>query len=183
MKRPSSRHKASFRPIIIGVNAAEDVIRNCLARTEPGGGYMHFPNDRDAGYFAQLTSERLVTKQVGTTRYRIWELPSGRANEALDCRVYAYAALAGLLHFGLKLNQRAETIEAERPMMVSPANATPAVTAATRSPLTEEERRRSRLSRLSGWKGPNAPVTLPPSSQVGPTVTIVGERPRSRWLA
>ncbi|MFT3968543.1 MAG: hypothetical protein QM690_21965, partial [Sphingobium sp.] len=34
----------------------------------------------------------------------VWECPKGRANEALDCRVYAYAALSGLLQLGMKLN-------------------------------------------------------------------------------
>ncbi|WP_269453888.1 terminase gpA endonuclease subunit, partial [Paraburkholderia tropica] len=69
-KRPSSRTKATFRPVIIGVNAAKDVIRERLRRdpddadgvlTYPAG-YMHFPSDRDINYFAQLISERSVTK-------------------------------------------------------------------------------------------------------------------------
>lgn len=111
-KRPSARNKASFRPVIIGVNAAKDVIRNRLHLTEPGPGYMHFPADRDINYFAQLVSERLVTKTIGGQRFRVWEQPPGRANEALDCRVYAYAALCGLLHLGLKLNKRADDVAA-----------------------------------------------------------------------
>jgi phage terminase large subunit GpA-like protein len=36
----------------------------------------------------------------------------GRANEALDCRVYAYAALHGLMHMGLKLNRVADEVGA-----------------------------------------------------------------------
>lgn len=107
VKRPSSRTKATFRPVILGVNAAKDVIRTRLHIAEPGPGYMHFPADRDINYFAQLVSERLVVKSLAGQRFRVWELPPGRANEALDCRVYAYAALCGLLHFGLKLNRRA----------------------------------------------------------------------------
>jgi phage terminase large subunit GpA-like protein len=73
---------------------------------------MHFPTERDINYFAQLTSERSVRKTSGGQHYRMWELPPGRANEALDCRVYAYAALCGLLHLGLKLNKRAEEVNA-----------------------------------------------------------------------
>lgn len=111
-KRPSSRNKASFRPVIIGVNAAKDVIRARLHLEQAGPGYMHFPSDRDINYFAQLTSERLVTKQTNGQRFRVWELPPGRANEALDCRVYGYAALCGLLYFGLKLNRRAAEVTA-----------------------------------------------------------------------
>lgn len=111
-KTPSRRNKSSFRPVIIGVNAAKDSIRYRLHQTEKGPGYMHFPTDRDINYFAQLTSERSVSKTSGGQRYRMWELPPGRANEALDCRVYAYAALCGLLHLGLKLNKRADEVNA-----------------------------------------------------------------------
>ena len=111
-KRPTAKTKASFRPVIIGVNAAKDVIRSRLHLEEPGPGYMHFPADRDVNYFAQLVAERSVTKAVGGKRFRVWELPAGRANEALDMRVYAYAALCGLLHFGLGLNRRADEVQA-----------------------------------------------------------------------
>jgi len=109
-KKPSSRNKSSFRPVILGVNAAKDSIRSRLHIEQAGPGYMHFPADRDVNYFAQLTSERSVRKTSGGQHYRVWELPPGRANEALDCRVYAYAALCGLLHLGLKLNKRADEL-------------------------------------------------------------------------
>ena len=72
---------------------------------------MHFPADRDINYYAQLTAERIVVKEAAGHKFRVWELPNGKANEALDCRVYAYGALCGLLHFGLKLNQRATLAE------------------------------------------------------------------------
>lgn len=110
VKKPSRRTKASFRPVILGVNAAKDTIRNRLHVENPGAGYMHFPSDRDIGYFEQLTSERSVVKVVSGQKFRVWELPPGRANEALDCRVYAYGALCGLTHLGLKLNKRADDI-------------------------------------------------------------------------
>lgn len=111
-KKPSMRSKATYRPIILGVNAAKDTIRQRLLLESPAPGYMHFPVDRDIGYYQQLTAERLVIKETGGKRYRVWELPAGRANEALDCRVYAYGALCGLLHFGLQLNRRAEHVAA-----------------------------------------------------------------------
>lgn len=111
IKKPSRKTKASFRPVILGVNAAKDTIRNRLHVEEPGPGFMHFPHDRDIGYFEQLTSERSVVKVTNGQKYRVWELPSGRANEALDCRVYAYAALCGLTHLGMKLNRRADQVE------------------------------------------------------------------------
>jgi terminase, large subunit len=124
-KRPSARNKASFRPVIIGVNAAKDVIRDRLHAEKPGPGYMHFPSDRDINYFAQLIAERSVVKTTGGQRFRVWELAPGRANEALDCRVYAYAALCGLLHFGMRLNSWADKIAGEEvkiePVITIPA--------------------------------------------------------------
>lgn len=113
IKRPTTRSKKSFRPVILGVNAAKDVIFARLGRTSPGPGYMHFPASLDVNHYAQLTAERSVTKVAsGGQKYRVWEPIAGRANEALDCAVYAYAALCGLVHMGLKLNRRAEEVGA-----------------------------------------------------------------------
>lgn len=69
-KKPSSRSKASFKPIIIGVNAAKDTIRGRLHIESPAPGeasasYMHFPADRDLNYFSQLLAERSVLKVSG----------------------------------------------------------------------------------------------------------------------
>lgn len=110
-KKPTNRTKKSFKPIILGVNSAKDQIRRRLHLDVTGPGYMHFPSDRDIGYFQQLLAERLMTRKIGADTYRVWELPAGKANEALDCRVYAYAALCGLNHMGLKLNNLCERLE------------------------------------------------------------------------
>lgn len=114
-KRPSSRNKQAFRPVILGVNAAKDTIRHRLTLERPGPGisspgYSHFNTDRDINYFAQLISERLVVKEVAGNKFRVWELPAGKANEASDCRVYAYGALCGLIHLGLKLNLHTDEV-------------------------------------------------------------------------
>ncbi len=165
-KRPSRKNKASFRPIIIGVNTAKDLIRSRLRQEPPDpgmpqAGYMHFPM-RDIGYFAQLVSERSVTKRVGATVFRVWELPSGRSNEALDCRVYAYAALHGLLHRGLMLNRVAAAVsegrahspvstievpiaaEAVSPLPVVVEEPLAPIQAAASAPVTRPAPRRSR---------------------------------------
>lgn len=86
-----------YRPVIIGTNAAKDSISGRLQVEQAGPGCMHFPADRDANYFAQLTGERLVLKKRGGKQYRVWEAKRNQAHEALDCRVYAYAALWGLM--------------------------------------------------------------------------------------
>lgn len=142
-KKPSARSKASFRPVIIGVNAAKDAIRARLHIEVPGPGYMHFPADRDMNYFAQLIAERLAVKNIGGKRVRVWEELPGRRNEALDCRVYAYAALCGLQHFGLKLHR----LIAEQP-------ADPVATPADPSPAEA------------------APLAAPRAAPAGPTVTV-----------
>jgi phage terminase large subunit GpA-like protein len=166
-KRPSSRTKATFRPVIIGVNAAKDVIRDRLRREpeEDNGvvsypaGYMHFPSDRDINYFAQLIAERSVTKIANGQKFRVWELPPGRANEALDIRVYGYAALCGLMHMGLKLNRRVEQVQADPSQLVEPAPVEPVVTeisvvrpARPDGPVIKQEApaKKTRLRRLAG---------------------------------
>ena len=50
------------------------------------------PIDRDPEWFHQLTAERLITRFVRGFPVREWKKTRDR-NEALDCRVYAYAAL------------------------------------------------------------------------------------------
>ena len=58
-------------------------------------GYCHFPPDYGRKYFDQLTAEvRKIEKQKNGVASKVWyELPPGRRNEALDCRVYAMAGV------------------------------------------------------------------------------------------
>ena len=110
--RPSAANRAKFKPVIVGTNAAKDVIRWRLGLEQPGPGYMHFHAKRDLGWYTQLVAERLLSKVVAGRRFTIWDLPKGRANEALDCRVYAYAALLGLAQRGMKLNAVTDAVSA-----------------------------------------------------------------------
>ena len=104
--KPTSRKRAQYRPVMIGTNAAKDTIRSRLGLMEPGPGFCHFHARRELGWYEQLLSERLIVKITAGKRFTVWDCPKGKANEALDCRVYAYAALQGLIHFGLRLNER-----------------------------------------------------------------------------
>jgi phage terminase large subunit GpA-like protein len=106
--KPTNRTRAQFKPIVIGTNAAKDTVRARLSLTEPGPGYCHFHAKRELGWYEQLISERLSLKIVSGKRYTVWECPKGKANEAADVRVYAYAALQGLIHFGMRLNDVTE---------------------------------------------------------------------------
>lgn len=113
--RKAKRQKTdSQRPVIIGTNAAKDTISARLTISAPGPGYMHFPATWDRVRFDQLTAERLTMKRIAGRQFRVWQARNDRTNEALDCRVYAYAGLCGLMHRGLKLNATADDVGADR---------------------------------------------------------------------
>ncbi len=81
----------------IGVDTIKDVLYGRLKRvTEPGPGYVHFDANTDEGWLEQLTSETVVYRIVQGRRVRQWKpKSSGVRQEALDCAVYAYAAMVG----------------------------------------------------------------------------------------
>jgi phage terminase large subunit GpA-like protein len=75
------------------VDTIKDAIHCRLRSSDPGPGYCHFPFSYELEYFKQLTSEQVRTKLIKGHPARYWFLPAGRRNEALDRRVYAFAAL------------------------------------------------------------------------------------------
>jgi phage terminase large subunit GpA-like protein len=145
-KAKNRKYRAGYRPIILGVSAAKEAIRQRLLIQEPGPGYCHFPMDRSDAWFSQLTSERLMIERKAGVTTRKWVLPKDKANEALDCRVYAYAALWGLYHVRrLRLERQAlmlaETSE-PAPPPVPVASSLP-VPAAQQRPQAPQRVRRS----------------------------------------
>lgn len=76
----------------VGVDDAKSLIYARLQSENPGPGYCHFPLARDAEYFEQLTAEKQITKFYKGFPRKEWVKTRPR-NEALDCRVYAFAAL------------------------------------------------------------------------------------------
>ena len=76
----------------IGVDDAKGTVYARLKMVDPGPGYCHFPLARDTEYFEQLTAEKLITRFYRGQPRKEW-IKSRERNEALDCRVYAYAAL------------------------------------------------------------------------------------------
>ncbi|NWG25336.1 MAG: phage terminase large subunit family protein, partial [Pseudorhodoplanes sp.] len=106
--------------------AAKDALFARLRLTEPGPGMLHFPMERDAEFFRQLTAERVVTRLERGRPIRLWQpRREGEHNEALDTTVYAMAALHGLISMGLRLNEEADAIGAV-PGKGAPAPARPA---------------------------------------------------------
>jgi phage terminase large subunit GpA-like protein len=88
---------------MVGVDAAKTALYDRLKIGEVGPGYCHFPIGRDQEYFDQLTAERKFTRYHNGYPKQEWRKPPAARNEALDCRVYAYAALQALYASGLKL--------------------------------------------------------------------------------
>jgi len=88
--------KKNRRPVdlyIVGVDQVKDLVYSRLGLEEVGPGYCHFPLKHSLEYFKQLTAEKKLTRYVKGRRKREWVKPEGQRNEALDCRVYAYAAM------------------------------------------------------------------------------------------
>ncbi|HQU04213.1 MAG TPA: phage terminase large subunit family protein [Acidocella sp.] len=86
-------YKAGAEVYPVGVDTIKSVIYGRLKFNQPGPGYWHFHGDLTKDYFDQLTAEKLITKYVRGFPQREWVKKSGARNEALDCEVYAYAAL------------------------------------------------------------------------------------------
>jgi len=79
----------------VGTDEAKTRIYSRLRRDEGEPAFCHFPIGRgyDDRYFDQLTSNIRQTRYArGFPEFR-WVKPSGKRDEALDCRVYAYAAV------------------------------------------------------------------------------------------
>lgn len=97
-KERKKKWRAGYRAVILGVNSGKESIRQKLLVEEPGPSYCHFPTERTESWFEQLTSEELSVEKKAGVSIRKWTLKHGRKNEALDARVYSYAALKGLEH-------------------------------------------------------------------------------------
>ena len=149
-----------YKPVMLGVNSGKEAVRQKFLIDEVGPGYAHFPVGRSEPYFDQLTAEDLVTVKKDGVNIKKWVPKRGRANEALDCRVYAYAALQGLyavrkLNLGkiaaLIESMHLETNRAALKATLSedlPATATPAEAAqapAKPKPVVPARVRRSRF--------------------------------------
>lgn len=87
------------RLLSVGTNRIKGVIYD-RAAYEPSqdarAGFMHFPSSYRDEWFEQLLSEVSSPLFKNGVRLRIFKLPPGRRNEALDMRVYAIAALRAL---------------------------------------------------------------------------------------
>jgi len=85
----------------LGTDTIKTTLFGRLRHNQQAGG-LHFGMAADADYFKQVTSERQALRYHRGFPIREWVKKAGDRNEALDCMVYAYAAM---LLFGRKMNQ------------------------------------------------------------------------------
>jgi phage terminase large subunit GpA-like protein len=77
----------------VGGDTVKTTLFGRLKHNERGPGYLHFHAQTGAEYFEQLTAEKQALRYVKGFPVREWVKKPSARNEALDCLVYAYAAL------------------------------------------------------------------------------------------
>lgn len=111
----------------LGVDQGKALIYSRLKLQTHGSGYIHFPQEAafDDEYFAQLTAEKLVLKVKGTRPFHQWVKTRAR-NEALDCYLYAMAAMrlcaVDLSKYSASSNESIATNKPKRRLLVRKNN-------------------------------------------------------------
>ena len=117
--RPTKNNIGKINLFPVGTDTAKELVYSRLKMQTPGEGYCHFPEGRSEEFFRMLTAEKKMTKYFKGRPKREWVKIRSR-NEALDCRVYATAALA-------ILNLNLETVyKRAQNGLLSPDKAAPA---------------------------------------------------------
>ena len=79
---------------LVGGDTVKTTLFGRLKHNEQGAGFLHFHMGTTGEYFEQLTAEKQVLRyNRGGFPTREWVKKPSARNEALDCLVYAYAAL------------------------------------------------------------------------------------------
>jgi len=110
-RKQSGRNQRPIDLYTVNVDEAKTLIYQQLKITQAGSGFCHFPDFYNEEYFLQLTAEkRFIRYHKGFQRPEWRNVRSNKRNEALDCRVYALAALKiiapNLAHLHENLNQK-----------------------------------------------------------------------------
>jgi phage terminase large subunit GpA-like protein len=87
--KPTKSNLGNVNLYPVGTDTAKDIFYGRLRIENEGPGYCHFPMQYDEEWFKQATSEKSFIRNGK----RVWTLPIGRKNEALDIRNYALVAL------------------------------------------------------------------------------------------
>lgn len=113
--RPSKNNIGKINLFPVGVDTAKELVYARLKMKEEGAGYCHFPLGRNEEYFRMLTAEKKVIKYFKGRPRREW-VKIRQRNEALDCRVYATAALAVLnINMDAVAKQAQNKVQSDKP--------------------------------------------------------------------
>lgn len=128
----ASKSYNTKKPVyLIGVNDAKDILMRRLHLADSSGaGVWHFPQDREPEWFEQVTNEVARKKLSKGRLIREWvPRKEGVRTEGLDCRVYAYAALRGLVrNYRLNLDLGADRLAEAGMKTIKKQNAVQATT-------------------------------------------------------
>ncbi|MEC8887354.1 MAG: phage terminase large subunit family protein [Pseudomonadota bacterium] len=111
-RKQSGKDKRKVDLFIIGVDEAKLTVMRRLGLEKVGAGYCHFPLEREDEWYKQLTAEKLVIRYLKGQPIREWHKSDKARNEALDCRVYALAALK-IMQPNLKLIKQRRLAQAD----------------------------------------------------------------------
>lgn len=112
-KRRTAQARVPVRLHMVGTDAGKTAVLGRLALPPGESGRSHFPDREpfDDGFFDQLTSEKCVTVFHAGHPKRVWKKKvSSARNEALDCQVYALAAVHKLRPNWRALEKRANAV-------------------------------------------------------------------------
>lgn len=156
-RRRTGRRQRKVDLFTVGTDEGKLTVMRRLAVTEHGPGFCHVPATREAEWFHQLTAEKLVTKFVKGTPKREWYQTRAR-NEALDCRLYAYAAFkiaspSLKRHAGRLAEYESEDQESEPDSAPQPSDAQESQPAEPKPRKRKHRRRRPRSggSWVNNW--------------------------------
>lgn len=106
-RQAPTKQKGKAPVFLVGSTAGKDLLLGRLKNVGKGPGVIHFNSILPDSYFEQLTAEKVRTKYVKGYPVREYFKPDSARNEALDCLVYANAALAGLKAARFNLDKEA----------------------------------------------------------------------------
>ena len=98
--RPTKNNIGKINLFPVGVDTTKELVYARLKIQTEGDGYCHFPEGRGEEFFRMLTAEKKMTKYFKGRPRAEW-VKMRQRNEALDCRVYATAAL-GILNVNIQ---------------------------------------------------------------------------------
>lgn len=120
--KPSTQGKERVLLYMVGTDAAKtEFLRSQLATPQPGPGYVHLPDWLTTEQCHELVAERRKRRvHRGRVIYEWRKVAEDAANEALDCRIYARAALEicgarAIANLGAKAAKRAESAPVAAP--------------------------------------------------------------------